>query len=112
MHSLVRPVAPTQHSKISGTALQALGAVGICASSLAAVSAAHAGAASADTAAADPGDSSAAGDSNPLDPVVVRGIRPLIDDKLPDLQDTPQSVTVVSSELMQAQATYPARGCA
>ena len=105
MYSLVRRVVPTQNSKLSGTALQALGAVGICASSVAAGSAAHAAPAAADTTAADPGDSDATGDSNKLDQVVVRGVRPLIDDKLPDLQDTPQSVTVVSSELMQAQAS-------
>lgn len=96
--------APAQNSKISATALQALGAVSLCASPLATASTAHAGAISADTTAADPNDSGSTS-NNKLEPVVVRGIRPLLDDKLPDLHNAPQSVSVVSHEIMQAQAS-------
>jgi len=79
------------------TALQIVGTVGVCASSIIGA-AAHA------DAGADQGDSIA--NDGKLEQVVVKGVRPLLDDKLAgDLQDTPQSVTVVSGELMQAQAT-------
>jgi catecholate siderophore receptor len=71
--------------------------VGLCASSLAGIAAAHA-----DTA----GEAGDAGTANgTLDQIVVNGVRPLLDDKLPgDLQNTPQSVTVVSGEIMSDQA--------
>jgi catecholate siderophore receptor len=85
-------------SKATAAALQALGALGVCAAPLIGVSVAHS-----EEAAADGSDSDAS--KNALDQVVVNGVRPLISDKLPgDLQNTPQSVTVVSAELMQAQA--------
>jgi catecholate siderophore receptor len=85
-------------SKATAAALQALGALGVCAAPLIGVSVAHS-----EEAAADGSDSDASKDA--LDQVVVNGVRPLISDKLPgDLQNTPQSVTVVSAELMQAQA--------
>jgi outer membrane receptor protein involved in Fe transport len=85
-------------SKATAAALQALGALGVCAAPIIGVSVAHS-----EEAAADGGDSDASKDA--LDQVVVNGVRPLISDKLPgDLQNTPQSVTVVSAELMQAQA--------
>jgi catecholate siderophore receptor len=84
----VSPGAKPEHS-----ALRLIGTVGVCASSLAAATAAR----------GDPNLAAAESD-NTLEPVVVKGVRPLIDDKLPDLQNTPQSVTVVSSELMAAQA--------
>jgi catecholate siderophore receptor len=99
----MRPIlkdAPNQISDSAGVVLQALVTMSVCASSVTGVSAARADA----TTTADQGypDES----NGKLDAVVVKGIRPLLDDKLPgDLQNTPQSVTVVSDELMQAQAT-------
>jgi catecholate siderophore receptor len=71
-------------------------AVGVCAVPFIGVAASHAEDASAD--ATDSGDS--------LEPIVVNGLRPLQNDKLStNLQDTPQSVTVVGPELMAAQAS-------
>ncbi len=96
--STVPAGAAEQISKTTAVALQALGAMGVCATSMVAMSVAH----SEEAAAADASDTGAAGE---LDPVVVSGVRPLLDDRLPGgLQNTPQSVTVVSNELMQAQA--------
>jgi catecholate siderophore receptor len=44
-------------------------------------------------------------DDRKLQEVTVSGVRPLLHDKLPqDLQDTPQSITVVSQQLMSEQA--------
>jgi catecholate siderophore receptor len=81
-------------AKHKQSAFRLVGTVGVCASSIAAATAAR----------GDP--SLAAADSdNTLEPVVVKGVRPLIDDKLPDPQNTPQTVTVVSGELMAAQAS-------
>src|SRR3984957_8495285 len=58
----------------------------------------------AETATSDSADSDASG--NKLEQVVVKGVRPLIDEKLAgSTQNIPQSVTVVSSELMSAQAS-------
>ena len=52
--------------------------------------------------AVDNGDSQT---SSELEQITVTGLRPLLDDKLPgDLQNVPQSVTVVSQELMTAEA--------
>jgi catecholate siderophore receptor len=85
-------------SKATAAALRTLGALGVCAAPIIGVSVAHS-----EEAAADAGDSDAS--KGTLDQVTVNGVRPLISDKLPgDLQNTPQSVTVVSAELMQAQA--------
>ena len=73
-------------------------ALGVCATSLLVVPAAHA-----DMAGSDNSDAGAGGEN--LEQVVVKGVRPLIDDKLAgSTQNVPQSVTVVSSELMSAQA--------
>ncbi len=75
------------------------GALGVYATSLLAVPPVYA-----DTAASDSADSDTPG--NKLDQVVVKGVRPLIDDKLAgSIQNVPQSVSVVSSELMSAQAS-------
>jgi catecholate siderophore receptor len=90
------PQACSRNVTKLGGPLQVLGAVGVCASSIVAMPVAH----SAPT--AEPADSNEG--AAELDELTVRGIRPLIDDKLPDLQNTPQSVTVVTSELMSAQA--------
>ena len=50
----------------------------------------------------DNGDSQSSAE---LEQITVTGLRPLLDDKLPgDLQNVPQSVTVVSKELMAAEA--------
>ncbi len=58
---------------------------------------AHADANAADTTASD--------SEHSLEQVVVKGVRPLLDDKLSgDLQNVPQSVNVVSAELMAAQS--------
>jgi catecholate siderophore receptor len=81
-----------------GIPLHVIGTLGVCAAPIVPISAAHS------AAAAEPGDSNEG--SGELDEVTVRGIRPLIDDKLSgDLQNTPQTVTVVTSELMSAQAS-------
>lgn len=76
----------------------ALGAVGVCVSSMLGMTVGHA----AETAAVDT-DSSA--DHDGLPQVTVHGIRSLLDDKLPaDQLDTPQSLTVVTDKLMAEQA--------
>jgi catecholate siderophore receptor len=78
--------------------LQALGTISVCASSIVGMSTAHS-----ETTTAESVNSNERGGE--LDEITVNGIRPLIDDKLPgDLQNTPQSVTVVSSQLMASQA--------
>ena len=80
------PVRPT-----FGTALA-------CASSILGVGASHAETVAGDQPVADDADKK-------LQEVTVSGVRPLLRDKLPqDLQDTPQSVTVVSEQLMTDQA--------
>ena len=80
------PVRPT-----FGTALA-------CASSILGVGASHADTVAGDQPLADDADKK-------LQEVTVSGVRPLLRDKLPqDLQDTPQSVTVVSEQLMTDQA--------
>ncbi len=99
MRSPASDIASRKNSKPTTAALQALGAMGVCASSVAAISVAHA-----DEATVDSSDADSSGSK--LEQVVVKGLRPLRDDKLPgDLQNTPQTVTVVSSQLMQEQAT-------
>lgn len=73
-------------------------AVGVCAVPLLGAPAAHADAAAE---VADSGDKDAT-----LEPIVVKGVRSLLSDKLPaELQNTPQSVTVVGADLMAAQAS-------
>jgi catecholate siderophore receptor len=74
-----------------------LGSMAVCASSMLGMNSAQADAALADQTAADDGDRN-------LREVTVTGVRPLLTDKLPqDLQDTPQSITVVSEQLISAQ---------
>src|ERR1700733_9065250 len=74
-----------------------LGTMAVCASSMLGMNSAQADAALADQTAADDGDRN-------LREVTVTGVRPLLTDKLPqDLQDTPQSITVVSEQLISAQ---------
>jgi catecholate siderophore receptor len=76
--------------------IQYLGAAGLCASTVLGTTV-HA----ADTASATPTDND--GDEN-LENVTVTGVRSLLRDKLGDtILNTPQSVTVVSSELISAQ---------
>jgi catecholate siderophore receptor len=73
-------------------------ALSVCVSSLLGFSAAQA-----DTAPVDPLTSD--DEDRKLQEVTVSGVRPLLHDKLPqDLQDTPQSITVVSQQLMSEQA--------
>jgi catecholate siderophore receptor len=75
-----------------------LGTMAVCASSLLGMSAAQSDTSLPDQAASDE-------DGRKLQEVTVSGVRPLLRDKLPqDLQDTPQSITVVSERLMSAQA--------
>ena len=77
-------------------------ALGVCVSSVAAIQVAHADGLD--------GDSSDAGQaqtnySGTLDQVVVPGVGSLLENKLPEnLQDTPQSISVVSQKLIQEQA--------
>src|SRR6204780_4983544 len=76
-----------------------LGTMAVCASSMLGMNSAQADAALADQTAADDGDRN-------LREVTVTGVRPLLTDKLPqDLQDTPQSITVVSEQLISAQGS-------
>jgi catecholate siderophore receptor len=75
-----------------------LGSLAVCASSLLGMNAARADAALVDPAASND-------DDRKLQEVTVSGVRPLLHDQLPqDLQDTPQSITVVGERLMSAQA--------
>jgi catecholate siderophore receptor len=76
--------------------LQAVGTLGLCATAIGGGSAAHAQPSDVDPGSSEPPKS--------VSEVVVTGVRPLLGDKLPQtLQNTPQSVTVVSDKLMQAQ---------
>jgi catecholate siderophore receptor len=75
-----------------------LGALGVCVTSMLGLSVAHA----AD--AVDDPDGDGDGDGKKVEQVTVKGVRSLLDDKLPgDQLDTPQSLTVVTEKLMQEQ---------
>ncbi len=76
----------------------AVAALTACAATTAGHSAAHAQTAPADQPKSDKNDKP--------DTVNINGLRPLLHDKLPeDLQDTPQSITVITDKLMKEQAT-------
>jgi catecholate siderophore receptor len=90
--------APLSSFSAKNARLPALGAIGVCATSFVGVSAAHS-----EEPVVDHGDSPSS--SGEPEQVTVTGVRPLLDDKLPgDLQNVPQSVSVVGKELMTAQA--------
>jgi catecholate siderophore receptor len=73
--------------------------LGVCVSSVAGIQAAHADVSDVD------GDQSPSGNSGTLEQVVVSGVGSLLENKLPEnLQDTPQSISVVSQRLIQDQA--------
>jgi catecholate siderophore receptor len=73
--------------------------LGVCVSSVAGIQAAHADVSDVD------GDQSPSGNSGTLEQVVVSGVGSLLENKLPEnLQDTPQSISVVSQKLIQDQA--------
>src|ERR1700722_3122158 len=75
-----------------------LGALGVCVTSMLGMSVAHA----AD--AVDDPDGDGDGDGKKVEQVTIKGVRSLLDDKLPgDQLDTPQSLTVVTEKLMQEQ---------
>src|SRR5580658_531503 len=75
-----------------------LGALGVCVTSMLGMSVAHA----AD--AVDDPDGDGDGDGKKVEQVTVKGVRSLLDDKLPgDQLDTPQSLTVVTEKLMTEQ---------
>src|SRR5580692_12739503 len=75
-----------------------LGALGVCVTSMLGMSVAHA----AD--AVDDPDGDGDGDGKKVEQVTVKGVRSLLDDKLPgDQLDTPQSLTVVTEKLMSEQ---------
>ena len=75
-----------------------LGALGVCVTSMLGMSVAHA----AD--AIDDPDGDGDGDGKKVEQVTVKGVRSLLDDKLPgDQLDTPQSLTVVTEKLMTEQ---------
>jgi catecholate siderophore receptor len=81
--------------------LHTLGAFGLCATAIGAAPSAMAGTGDAEPA---PVPQPSAAPPKAVSEVVVTGVRPLLGDKLPQsLQNTPQSVTVVSDKLMQAQ---------
>jgi catecholate siderophore receptor len=83
---------------VQNAGLPTLGAIGVCATSFVGICAARS-----EEAVVDNGDSQKS--AGELEQVTVTGLRPLLDDKLPgDLQNVPQSVTVVSKELMTAEA--------
>jgi catecholate siderophore receptor len=89
--------APPSPLRPSTAGLPTLGAIGVCATSFVGMSVARGA-----EPAVDNGDSQT---SSELEQITVTGLRPLLDDKLPgDLQNVPQSVTVVSQELMTAEA--------
>jgi catecholate siderophore receptor len=76
-----------------------IGAASVCAAPFLAIPVVHAEETAAES-------TESAHSDGTLDAVVVLGMRPLINDKLPgELQNTPQSVTVVPAELMTAQAS-------
>jgi len=90
--------APTAASSAIAPLGHTLGTLSLCVSSLLGLSAAQADAVAVDAATADDED-------RKLEEVTVSGLRPLLHDKLPqDLQNTPQSITVVSQRLMSEQA--------
>jgi catecholate siderophore receptor len=75
-----------------------LGALGVCVTSILGMTVAHA----AD--AIDDPDGDGDGDGKKVEQVTVKGVRSLLDDKLPgDQLDTPQSLTVVTEKLMTEQ---------
>lgn len=74
-----------------------LGALGVCVTSLLGMTVAHA-----DT--VDDPDGDGDGDGKKVEQVTIKGVRSLLDDKLPgDQLDTPQSLTVVTDKLMTEQ---------
>ena len=74
-----------------------LGALGVCVTSMLGMTVAHA-----DT--VDDPDGDGDGDGKKVEQVTVKGVRSLLDDKLPgDQLDTPQSLTVVTEKLMSEQ---------
>jgi catecholate siderophore receptor len=84
-------------SSSSPIATAALGALGVCVTSMLGMTVAHA-----DTVADPDGDGD--GDGKKVEQVTVKGVRSLLDDKLPgDQLDTPQSLTVVTDKLMAEQ---------
>jgi catecholate siderophore receptor len=98
--STAEVIAAGAHRSVTPAAVlgPALGRMAVCASSLLGMSAAQADTVPADQTAADD-------DERKLQEVTVTGVRPLLHDKLPqDLQDTPQSITVVTEQLMREQA--------
>jgi catecholate siderophore receptor len=93
-------VVPSANPCPPGASLSrtSLGSMAVCASSLLGIGAAQADATPPEQAGPDD-------DEHRLQEVTVTGIRPLLHDKLPqDLQDTPQSITVVGDRLMSEQA--------
>src|SRR5580704_3068918 len=88
--------AGPSNSSLKNTAT--LGALGVCVTSMLGMSVAHA----AD--AIDDPDGDGDGDGKKVEQVTVKGVRSLLDDKLPgDQLDTPQSLTVVTEKLMTEQ---------
>jgi catecholate siderophore receptor len=77
-----------------------LGSLGVALTSLVIIPASHA--ADTENAAADTSDASAGGD---VDQVTVNGVRSLLHDKLPgDVENTPQSITLVPPKLIEEQS--------
>jgi catecholate siderophore receptor len=77
-------------------------ALGVCVSSVAGIQVAHADSLDADSSDTGQGQTNYSGT---LEQVVVPGVGSLLENKLPEnLQDTPQSISVVSQKLIQEQA--------
>ncbi len=95
--SLRDPKSRAATSKVNWRDPRCLGAFGACASTVLGVTVTHAENATLDASSADDSD------DRPQQ-VTVTGVRPLLHDKLSqDEQNTPQSITVLSNELLAAQ---------
>jgi catecholate siderophore receptor len=94
---------PERNSPSLSLAFHTAGAIGLCATGVAAGSAVLAQTATPDGVA--PSDHAKPGGSTGVGELVVTGIRPLLGDKIPlAIKDTPQSVNVVPQKLLREQA--------
>ncbi len=92
-------ISPPTASPAGRLARPALGAMGICVTSVLGLTTAHA-ADAVGSSSADPDN-----DGDELQEVTVSGVRSLLHEKLPDDPlNTPQSLTIVSDKLMQSQS--------
>jgi len=101
----MRSSETTKSVSALGLALQAAGAVGVGIGVMGAASSALAQATSDGTDQTTPHDHTAAKTSSSVSEVVVTGLRPLLGAKIPlSVKDTPQSVNVISGQLLREQS--------